>query len=264
MDELGFDFANAVAWFQHDQEQPYALVKINAESVAQIIATMGIPLRRCYITDDALAQAALQHGVSQADVVRAKLPDPGSTMSGDFGEVLVYFYQAAKELPASAFGPKKWRLKQDRTKPAPKSDVVHFVMPNRPNASAADAVLCSEVKAKATPGATAPIAEAITDCRKDRVSRLASTLVWLRERAFTENLGDVDIPVLNRFIDAIDSPPAAKRYRAVAVVCSSLLDNELATAPNDPSTDFTLVVIAVPDLRATYTAVFAAAHGSVQ
>jgi hypothetical protein len=200
MDELGFDFANAVAWFQHDQEQPYALVKVSAESVAQIIATMGIPLRRCYITDDALTQAALQHGVPQADVVRAKLPDPGSTMSGDFGEVLVYFYQAAKELPASAIGPKKWRLKQDRTKPAPKSDVVHFVMPNRPNASAADAVLCSEVKAKATAGATAPIAEAITDCRKDRVSRLASTLVWLRERAMTENLGDVDIPLLNRFV----------------------------------------------------------------
>lgn len=264
MDELGFDFADAVAWFSHDQDQPYVLVKISAESVAQVIATIGIPLRRCYISDATLTQAALQHGISQAEIVRAKLPDPGSTMSGDFGEVLVYFYQATKELPASAIGPKKWRLKQDRTKPAPKSDVIHFVMPNRPNASAVDAVLCSEVKAKATAGTTTPIADAIADCKKDRVSRLASTLVWLRERAMTEDLGDVDIALLNRFIDAIDSPPAAKRYRAVAVVCSTLLDAELAAAPSDASTEFTLVVIAVPDLRITYTAAYAAAHASVQ
>lgn len=264
MDELGLDFADALAWFPHDQDQPYVLVKISAESVAQVIATIGIPLRRCYISDAMLTQAALQHGISQAEIVRAKLPDPGSTMSGDFGEVLVYFYQATKELPARAIGPKKWRLKQDRTKPAPKSDVIHFVMPNRPNASAVDAVLCSEVKAKATAGTTTPIADAIADCKKDRVSRLASTLVWLRERAMTEDLGDVDIALLNRFIDAIDSPPAAKRYRAVAVVCSTLLDAELAAAPIDASTEFTLVVIAVPDLRATYTAAYAAAHASVQ
>ncbi len=263
MDELGFDFSNAVAWFPHDQDQPYVLVKVSAESVAQLIETMGIPLRRCYVTDATLTQAALQHGVSQAEILRAKLPDPGSIMSGDFGEVLVYFYQAAKELPASAIVPKKWRLKQDRTKPAPKSDVVHFVMPDRPHASTADTVLCSEVKAKATASATTPIADAIADCTKDRVGRLASTLVWLRERAMTEDLGDVDMALLNRFIDAIDSPSAAKRYRAVAVVCNTLLDAELATAPSESGTDFTLVVIAVPDLRATYTAVFAAAHASV-
>lgn len=264
MDELGFDFANAVAWFTHDQDQPYVLVKVSAENVQALIATMGIPLRRCYITDALLAQAALQHGVSQADVLRAKLPDPGSTMSGDFGEVLGYFYQATKELPANAIGPKKWRLKQDRTKPAPKSDVIHFVMPNRPDASAADTVLCSEVKAKATAGGTTPIADAITDCKKDRVSRLASTLVWLRERAMTEDLGDVDMPLLNRFIDAVDSPPAAKRFRAIAVVCNTLLDDELAVAPSDASPEYTLVVIAVPDLRKTYTDTFAAAHASVQ
>jgi len=263
MDELGFDFANAVGWFPHDQDQPYVLVKVSTQSVTQLIAAMGVPLRRCYITDAALAQAAVQHGVSQADVLRTKLPDPGSTMSGDFGEVIGYFYQASKELPASAIGAKKWRLKQDRTKPVPKSDVVHFVMPNRPHASAGDTILCSEVKAKATAGSTTPIADAITDCKKDRVSRLASTLVWLRERAMTEDLGDVDMALLNRFIDAVDSPPVAKRYRAVAVVCDTLLNDELAAAPNDASAEFTLVVIAVPNLRTTYMAVFAAAIASV-
>ena len=68
-------------------------------------------------------------------------------MSGDFGEVLGYFYKAIREPPAAAIGPRKWRLKQDRTKLAPKSDVVHFVMPNRPHTSVEEAILCAEVKA---------------------------------------------------------------------------------------------------------------------
>lgn len=263
MDELGFDFEDAIAWFPQDLDHPYVLVRISAYHAAQLPAAMGVPLRRCYIADTVLQQAIAQHNLPSIDIVRAKLPDAGAVMSGDFGEVLTYFYQTAAELPANALGPKKWRLKQDRTKPAPKSDVVHFVMPSRPHASAEDAVLCAEVKTKATTGSSTPIADAITDCKKDRTSRLASTLVWLRERAMTTDLGDVDIPLLNRFIDAVDSPPAAKRFRAVAVICNDLLDAELASAPDFADPEFTLVVIGVPKLRATYTAVFAAAINSV-
>lgn len=263
MDELGFDFTDAVAWFPHDQEQPYVLVRISTQNVAQLIASMGVPLRRCYITDVALDQAAALHNLPRADVLRTVLPDPGAIMSGDFGEVLGYFYQSARELPAVAIGPKKWRLKQDRTKPAPQSDVVHFVMPKRPAASAADTVLCSEVKAKATAGTSTPITDAIEDCKKDRLSRLTKTLVWLRERAMTTDLGDVDVELLNRFIDAVDNPPATRRFRAVAVICNDLIDNELTSAPTEADPEFTLVVIGVPDLRTTYTAVFQAALESV-
>lgn len=263
MDELGIDFLDAVPWFPHDQEQPYVLVRVSAQSLEQLSARIGEPLRRCYITDVELEAAAQRHGVSRADIVRSRLPDAGATMSGDFGEVLGYFYQAAHELPSTAIGPKKWRLKQDRTKPAPKSDVVHFVMPNRPNASAADAILCAEVKAKATGGASTPITDAIADCKKDRTSRLASTLVWLRERALTTDLGDVDVPLLNRFINAVDGQPVAKRFRAVAVICNAFLNDELVAAPNVADPEFTLVVIGVPNLRETYTAAYAAAQNSV-
>lgn len=263
MDELGFNFANAIAWFPHDQDQPYVLVRISPQHVAELSTAMGVPLRRCYITDEALDQASALHGLPRAEVLRNMLPDAGPVMSGDFGEVLTYFYQAAAELPADAIGPKKWRLKQDRTKPAPKSDVVQFVMPNRPQASAADSVLCSEVKSKATAGASTPIANAITDCEKDRTSRLTNTLVWLRERAITTDLGDVDIPLLDRFINAVDYPPAARRFRAVAVICNTLLEDELVSAPANADPEFTLVVIGVPDLHTTYTAVYAAAVNSV-
>ena len=220
---------------------------------------LGLAVRRCYVSDAIINERSQATGVSKAEIIAAKLPDPGSTMAGDFGEILVYFYQGTKELPGAALGPKKWRLKQDRTKPAPHSDVVHFVLPSWPKASANDILVCSEVKTKSTDGDSKPIQSAITDSEKDRTSRLARTLVWLRERALFEPLGDVEIGHLDRFINATDYPPAAKRFRAVAIVCKSLVDEELKHAPNTASPDFTVVVISVPDLKNIYSAVFDAA-----
>lgn len=263
MDDLEFDFEDALAWFPHDQETPYVLVRVSEQSVAQIIADMGVPLRRCYVTDAVLDQSAARHGVSRLEIVNSKLPDAGATMAGDFGEVLGYFYQAAMELPKVAIGAKKWRLKQDRTKPAPKSDVVHFVMPRRPLASDEDGVLCSEVKLKSTAGASTPVASAIADCKKDRISRLSSTLVWLRERAMTEDLGDIDISLLDRFINTVDYPAYTKKFRAIAVICEAMLQNEVAEAPEHESPDYVLVVISIPNLQETYTAVFESARASV-
>lgn len=262
MDDINFNFTNALACFQHEQEYPYVLVRFTPELVEQLQIELTAPLRRCYITDQLLAERAAELGLSQATVLASRLPDQGATMAGDFGEILCYLYQSTKELPATAIGVKKWRLKQDRTKPAPKSDVVHFLMPNRPNPSTEDAVLCAEVKLKSTDAKTTPIASAIEDCSKDRTSRLAQTLVWLKERAMTESLGDVDIPLLDRFINLVDNPPIAKRYRAVAVICEDLLDAELQTAPDIPSSEFTLLIISVPNLKITYETVFERAQAS--
>lgn len=258
MDELGFDFNNAVEWFQHQQDQPYALVQLSREQLDQLLANTQTAVRRCYITDQLLSDSATQTGLLQADVLASRLPDHGSTMAGDFGEILGYLYQSTKQLPEFAIGAKKWRLKQDRTKPAPKSDVVHFLMPNRPNASTDDAILCAEVKVKSTAGATTPIASAIEDSTKDQTSRLASTLVWLRERAITDpdQLGDVDIPLLNRFINLTDHPPVAKKFHAIAVICESLAAQELVAAPVSASTEFTLLVIVVPNLKEAYESLF--------
>lgn len=263
MDEIGFDFNNSAGWFNHEQEYPYILVKLTPAHVQQLLQHMAIPLRRCYITDDKIIQSAITAQLSHSDVLAAQLPDPGSTMAGDFGEILCYFYQSTKALPEDAYGAKKWRLKQDRTKPAPKSDVVHFVMPNRPLPSAHDVILCSEVKMKSTAGTSTPITSAIEDSEKDRTSRLASTLVWLRERAITEPLGDIDIPLLNRFINLVDHDPVTQKICAVAVICESLLENELLSAPADLDPNRSVIVISVPDLKTTYESIFQATHGSV-
>ena len=215
------------------------------------------------MSDAVLSQNATARGVTQLDIISARLPDAGSTMAGDFGEIVVYLYQGAQQLPRLTLGATKWRLKQDRTKPAPHSDVVHFVLPSWPTPSADDLIICSEVKTKSTDGASKPITSAIEDSLKDRTSRLTRTLVWLRERALTEDLGDITLEHLDRFINATDHPAAQRRFRAVAVVSADLVDAELADAPVAVTTEYTVVVISVPELRATYTSVFAAARHAI-
>ncbi len=262
-DDLGFDFAHAAPWFAHAKSSPYVLVRVSDEHAKSWADSLGLAVRRCYVSDSVVNARVIELGVDESEIIAARLPDPGATMAGDFGEILVYFYQGANELPAAALGPKKWRLKQDRTKPAPHSDVVHFVLPSWPKPSANDVLLCSEVKTKSTDGDSTPIQSAIQDCAKDRASRLLRTLVWLRERALGESLGDVQIAHLERFINATEHPAATKRFHAVAVVCKSLLEEELENAPSTVSPEYTVVVIAVPDLKNTYSAVFHAAKEAV-
>lgn len=258
--DLGFDFNDAAPWFPHEREIPYVLVRVSDAHAQAWTDTIGLAVRRCYVSDSIIEDRTRATGATNADIIAARLPDAGSTMAGDFGEILVYFFQAAKELPAKAFGPKKWRLKQDRTKPSPYSDVVHFVLPSWPTPSKNDLLLCSEVKTKSKKKNSTPIKDAIRDIAKDRTSHLARTLVWLRDRALLEPLGDVEIAHLDRFINTTDYPAATKRFRAVAVICSSLVDGELKDAPTVATTDYTVVVISVPELYRTYTSVFDAAR----
>lgn len=263
MVDLGLDVERVLSWFPHEQDVPYVLVRVKDDDAIAWAKSMGLVIRRCYITDALLGSSAVTRNVSQLEVIAAKLPDPGSTMAGDFGEILSYLYQGAREHPNIALGATKWRLKQDRTKPAPLSDVVHFVLPEWPMPTDRDCVLCSEVKTKSTPGPSTPVLSAIADCAKDRTSRLARTLTWLRERALVEDLGDLKLEHLNRFINATEYPKAQKRFRAIAVVCATLLAAELASAPNAVHADYTLIVLSVPDLQRTYASLFESARQAV-
>ncbi|MFH1930933.1 MAG: Hachiman antiphage defense system protein HamA [Pseudomonadota bacterium] len=271
MQELGLDIEQVLQWFPHEIETPYVLIRVSADHANGWPIALCDAVRRCYLKDELLINRTqeLKEEFSgtpesrQLKVINSKLPPSGSTMSGDFGEILFYIYQAARAHPQTAVGPKKWRLKHDRTKPAPGSDVVHFILPTWPTPSAQDEILCAEVKAKATDGISSPIEEAIKDCAKDRISRLSRTLQWLKARAIGESLGAVQISHLDRFINATDYPSAIKRFRAVAVICSNLLDSELVKAPAQALTEYSLFVVAVPNLRAVYTAVFSAASASI-
>lgn len=257
MNNLGLDLDQVRQWFPHTKDNPYVLVRVSDEHSQALRTILGAPVRRCYISDRLLAKSSAENSVPQSEVIASKLPDAGPTMAGDFGEILVYLYQGTRQ--PRALGVTKWRLKEDRRKPAPHSDVVHLVLPSWPHSSAGDAILCAEVKTKSTTSTFDPIASAMADALKDRTGRLARTLVWLRERALIEDLGDVRRKHIDRFLKATEHPTFEKRFRAVAVISAELVTAELQKIPLHKSTEFTLIVVSVPQLGTVYTTVFAAA-----
>lgn len=264
MEDLQINLTDLLPCFVHIQEEPYVFIQVPEECADSWVEDLGLPVRQCFVADEILETNAHRTGASKVDLVKAKLPDRGATMAGDFGEILTYLYHAVDVHPASTIGPKKWRLKQDRTKAAPGSDVIHFVLPEWPDSSIEDKVICSEVKTKSTTAPSTPISSAIKDCKKDQVSRLAKTLIWLKERALYDDLGSTTIAHLDRFIQTTDHPPAQKHFHAVAVVCSSLVSDELGSAPTEAPEGYKLVVISVPNLKELYESVFDAAIASAE
>jgi hypothetical protein len=257
--ELELDFEALGEVFSTSQSTPFAVIEIDVEQAATFAASLGVPVRRCYISDPKLQARIAETSASAREVVGAKLPDRGSTMAGDFGEILTALFHAASEHPQVVLDPKKWRLKQDRTKPAPGSDVVQMILPRWPAASVDDRIICAEVKTKSTSGASTPIASAIADSEKDSSRRFVKTLNWLKERAIDTGLSTTSIEQLDRFIHPVDHPEATREFRAVAVICASLLEDELVGVVPPPPSERALIVISVPDLKETYERVFEAA-----
>lgn len=256
MDELGFDMEALKTTFTLVHETPYLLVEIPVDRAPLLAEQLAVPFRRCYITDKMLDERHVATSMRKEEIARRVLPDIGSVMSGDFGEILTALFSAAREHPERVLDPKKLRLKVERTKAAPKSDVVQFVLPEWPTSSARDRLLCAEVKTKATKGAFTPIQDAIEGSAMDRAGRLAKTLLWLQDRAILGDIGSVTLDQINRFLDATDHPPARREFRAVAVICSNLVAAETASITVPDTDECALIVITVPDLKSTYQAVF--------
>lgn len=256
----GLDSDEVLRWFVSEKTTSCTLLKVDSETSKSLAAVMGLAVRRCYISDEAVRKHAIENGLTQEEIIAAALPDPGPVMAGDFGELLTYAYQSAGLRDVENVGFVKWRLKQDRTKPAPYSDVVHLALPTWPTPSEKDSIVCSEVKTKSTDGVSKPISKAIADSAKDRTSRLARTLVWMRQRTITGSWAGASVAQLERFINASDYPVSSRSFRAVAVICSSLVDAELADVPSTTPSECDLIIISVAELKATYEAVMTGAR----
>lgn len=248
--------------FEREEANTHLLIQLSEANAISLYDKICIPVRRCYATDDFIERRSSELALTKSEVLATKLPDAGSTMAGDFGEVLTFLYHVATQTPNALTGPKKWRLKQDRTKPAPHSDVLHFLLPSWPTATDQDVILCSEVKTKSTDGGSKPISTSMTDSQKDRTSRLTRTLIWLKERAIGEDLGDVSIPQIDRFLRAIDFPECKKRFFAVSVICGDLIAKEIAGDPPIAVLGHEVILISVPKLYDVYSQVFAAVKSS--
>lgn len=253
MEALGLDLDEMSTLLVETAEEHHLLVEVSPESVKEWAARLGVPVRRCYFSDEHL-EARAAAGIEPGALASTYVPDNPSVMSGDFGEMLAAFYLASKH--AEAIDPLKWRFKNDRNQSAPKSDVVRFSLPTWPDASAADGIECAEVKSKASSGNSKPIASALKDSETDRGGRLDKTLNWLKELALKGELTQLTVEQVERFITPTDHGPYNKHFKAIAVIDAKYVAKETENIP-EVSEQCTLIVLSVTDLMQTYTAAYA-------
>lgn len=224
------------------------------EQRADLIEFLVTQIPSCYVRDGWIGTRVHETGQPASTLLASKLPDRGSVMSGDFGEILTLHFLGSRQ-PEDVALVKKWRHKQDRTKAAPHSDVIVVYRESPTDASENDYIISAEAKQKSTVGAFTPIANAIAGVEKDRTGRLARTIAWLHEKAL--DTGDVgEIELFRRFGDPVTTT-FGKHYKAVAILDREFVDDELKKVLDEavhPSVE--LIVLGVPELKAAYETVF--------
>lgn len=217
----------------------------------------------CYTTKTHLRRRVERTGREPSEILANRLPDPGSVMSGDFGEITTMFFLSSERKESTTLI-KKWRYKENREKAAPLSDIVILYREAPERASKRDFVICAEAKQKATKSKEyVPIAQAVEGFEKDRTGRLARTIAWLREKAIDQEEPEM-ISLIERFALELDTE-YAKYFKAVAVVDRALLDEELTREIDLPqqNSSFEVIVLGINDLKKLYGRVFQRAQAEV-
>lgn len=234
----------------------YLILKLKAEQRDAFLSIIPQEYRKCYITDKKIEELLSTHSgkVSAKKIIQSKIPDPGSVMAGEFGEITAYFVLMGKYLPLKLFAPKKWRWKIDRNKALPFTDIIMFHINKKP--SDEDLIMSAEVKTKSTKHTKNPIQQAVKGVQNDNISRLARTLRWLKDIHTSVEPNPVKIEYLDRLINSQEDKYGkyTKHFKAVAVIDSSFLDNDLKEEIEDPDMDgdFEIIVISIDTLKEVY------------
>ncbi|MFO3289592.1 Hachiman antiphage defense system protein HamA [Legionella pneumophila serogroup 1] len=257
------DMENITSWFIEYQKPDGAIAVrthiLDDSKQAHIEQYLSRLIPDCYISANVLATRVNETGFSASEILQNKLPDRGSVMAGDFGEILTLFYLSSERSePVKKI--RKWRYKQDRTKAAPHSDVVILHRNYVDKASKSDFVICAEAKVKSTQSSFCPIEKSIEGYNSDRTGRLARTLVWLKEKAIDQEDSE-SIEYIKRFTDDLLSTEFKKNYRAVAIIDRNFLDQELQKSLELPtqSEEFEVIVIGITNLKQLYEQSFSSA-----
>jgi hypothetical protein len=140
--------------------------------------------------------------------------------------------------------------KEDRNKASPYTDVVGFHCEDVKNLSENDFVVSVESKMEATKTPENRIQVAINGANTDRLSRLAKTLRWLKEKY--EKDGNKERKVfVERYSDPVGKGTYKKIYKAFAILDKSFEENKLSL-PIVNNDNITIVVITMKNLKEIY------------
>lgn len=244
-----------------ESKAKYTVLELKPEKLKDFINYFPGIIRQCYISDEdierSMQSAGLKSELDEKRIIAACVPDLGSVMAGDFGEIVSHFLLIERSKPEPMEGLLKWRWKEDRNKPMQKTDVVLYKVGKKPSPD--DVIIAAESKAKATSNAKYdPVGVAIIGAKKDITSRLAKSLSWLKDRADKD--GDIESSKkLSRFIDSQEENfgPYQKYHKAIIFIDANLINSEpLVDHDISDMHNFEILVVVVPNLKETYQAIF--------
>lgn len=236
-----------------EEKAEFYILRLNHTEMEVFLSKIPLRFRTCYVSDNDLKTRAKNLRIPTIEVIKSYIPDVGNVMSGEFGEILSYHLLKEMYLPLKIDGPPKWRWKEDKNKPIQKTDVILFHR-NKKKPSSKDFLVSAEIKSKATNNRSYdPIQDAVDGARKDKISRLGKTLVWLRDKYIQDNNAD-DIEYIQRFIDSVEYGTYEKYYKAIAIIDQKLSRQELQRKRNieNLDADFEIIVICIKDLKTVY------------
>ncbi len=243
--------------FLRKKEDDYFLYKLKDnewDNVKKFLIKNSLP---CYLNNGKLtAVNKIEDQTEKKDFIsRYIFPSKGNIKSGDFGEILSYFFMIERHKRSNIIlkGPKKWRWKDDNNKPAPGADVLLYSIENNKRPSSKDIVLTIESKMSATKAPKSRIQEAIEGAEDDRISRLAKTLIWLeRKYALEGNISEMN--EIKRFQDPVKLRYIKKHY-ALAIINEIFIEDQLSKN-FEKKQDVIIYVISIEKLKEMYEEFF--------
>lgn len=228
-------------YFVFDKSIPYSsgkeiqVYKLNNELLSDsILNSWASGLRNNYIEEHLLEQAISGTGLTKKEYLEEmifpnpRVPQGAATMSGEFGELLVYDYI---NYVLEYYVPRiRYFNKVNPNTPIHGSDVIGYKMESYNKRSKNDKLLVAEVKTRSsisgnkTKACTNIVTDAITDSNKDRVrvgeSLNAEKLKLLNRGRLTE------ANIVERFQNKTDNPYTLDFF-AVAVMDSDLYSDQV-------------------------------------
>jgi hypothetical protein len=244
---------NLLTYFNYEKTDIFSIYRLKPENKDDFLSNITSEFRQCYITNEMLEEKAKENMITKSKFLTEYiLPSIGNIKSGDFGEMLSYFL-VIEHYTINDFiliAPRKWQWKEDRNKASAFSDAVGFYCEDAKAPSENDFIVCVESKMKATQSNKHRIQEAIDGANKDRLSRLAKTLIWLEERYARD--GDL---TMRNFIERYSKPVGKKTYhkyyKAFAILDKTFEDCEISKTINNAD-GISIIIVTMEELKNIY------------
>ena len=74
MDDLDLDLGQVVQMFAENQTEPFLIFSVDASTAEGWAKELGLAVRRCYISDESLAEHAARLDVKQTEIIASRIP----------------------------------------------------------------------------------------------------------------------------------------------------------------------------------------------